>query len=69
MLHACAAAVIAFQTSQGRKAWDFIQEARMELRKVVWPTRQEVIQTTLLIIAMVVITSLLLWAVDSFLLW
>lgn len=65
----CIAIVVAFQTKQGRQIWSFIQDARMELRKVVWPTRQEVIQTTLLVIAMVVITALFLWAVDSFLLW
>lgn len=66
---ACVAILIAFQTRQGRHVWSFIQDARMELRKVTWPTRQEVVQTTLLVVAMVVVTSLFLWAVDSFLLW
>lgn len=65
----CIAILIAFQTNIGKKVWAFAQEARSELRKVVWPTRQETIQTTLLVIAMVVITSLFLWAIDSFLLW
>lgn len=65
----CLVAVIAFQTQRGRQIWSFALDARMELRKVVWPTRQETIQTTLLVIAMVAITSLFLWAIDSLLLW
>lgn len=65
----CLAVVIGFQTQVGRQIWNFFQESRMELRKVTWPTRQETIQTTLLVIVMVVVTSLLLWAIDSMLLW
>jgi len=65
----CVAGVIAFQTNLGRKIWVFLQDSRMELRKVVWPTRQETIQTTLLVMAMVVVTAIFLWGVDSFLLW
>lgn len=65
----CVIVLIVFQTAIGRRIWAFAQDARMELRKVVWPTRQETIQTTLLVIAMVAVTALLLWAIDSFLLW
>lgn len=63
------AILIAFQTSKGRHIWGFIQDAQMELRKVTWPTRQETVQTTLVVIAMVAITALFLWGVDSLLLW
>jgi preprotein translocase subunit SecE len=63
------AAFIAFQTSQGQQVWAFLQEARIEMRKVIWPTRQETVQTTLVVIAMVGIASLFLWGVDSLLLW
>jgi preprotein translocase subunit SecE len=62
-------ALIAFRTEQGRQVWLFLQDARMELRKVIWPTRQETIQTTLIIIAMVGLTALFLWGIDSLLLW
>lgn len=60
---------IAFQTVQGRKAWSFFLDARMELRKVTWPTRQETIQTTTLVVVMVGIAALFLWGVDTLLLW
>jgi len=60
---------IAYQTTEGKKAWHFLQESRMELRKVYWPTRQETIQTTLVVAAMVVFLSLVLWGVDSILVW
>src|SRR5579872_3799734 len=43
---------VASQTDQGRKALEFARESRMELRKVFWPTRQEVVQTTLVVAAM-----------------
>lgn len=65
----CVIVLIAFQTAVGQRIWAFAQDARMEMRKVVWPTRQETIQTTLLVIAMVSVTALLLWGVDSLLLW
>jgi len=57
--------VVALQTIQGKAAWQFAKAAKTELRKVVWPTRQETVQTTLVVIVMVSIASLLLWGVDS----
>ncbi|HSW71619.1 MAG TPA: preprotein translocase subunit SecE [Gammaproteobacteria bacterium] len=58
-----------FYTTQGRRLWSFSQAARAELYKVVWPTRQETVRTTLLVMVMVLLAGLFLWAVDSFLLW
>lgn len=66
---ACFLLWVALNTAIGRKVWVFIQEARNELRKVVWPSRQQTIQTTLLIVALVVVMALLLWGIDSLLLW
>ena len=42
---------------------------RIELRKTTWPTRQESLQTTLMIAVVVLISALLLWGLDSALLW
>jgi preprotein translocase subunit SecE len=44
------AAAVAFTSLQGRTLWKFIQGARVELNKVVWPTREETIQTTLVVL-------------------
>ena len=63
------AAWIGLQTEPGRKLWDFLQEAQVEVGKVVWPTRQETIQTTLLVIGVVILAALILWALDSVLGW
>ena len=52
-----------------QQLWNFLGETRAELRKVVWPTRPETLQTTLVVIVMVLIASLLLWGVDSLVLW
>jgi preprotein translocase subunit SecE len=61
--------IIVLQTYRGRQALDFARESRMELRKVFWPTRQETIQTTLVVAAMVVVLALLLWGIDGVLMW
>ena len=60
---------IALWTVQGQKAWEFIKSARVELRKVVWPTRQETTQTTLVVMAMVVVTAVVLWGLDTLFFW
>jgi len=60
---------VASQTTKGGLFIDFSKEARIELRKVVWPTRQETVQTTMIVIVMVILASLLLWGLDTFLLW
>ncbi len=57
------------QTRQGLLAREFLSEAHFELRKVVWPTRQEAIQTTLVILVVVAIISFILWLIDMFLGW
>jgi preprotein translocase subunit SecE len=60
-----AAVFVALQTAVGRTVWRFASDSRTEVRKVVWPTRQETMQTLLIIIIAVLITALFLWAVDS----
>jgi preprotein translocase subunit SecE len=42
-----------------------LKEARIEVRKVVWPTHQETTQTSLLVLALVLIAALILWGLDS----
>lgn len=60
---------IVLATAKGRRALGFVKDARTEVRKVVWPTRNETLQTTLIVMIMVVIVGVLLWIMDSFLLW
>ncbi|BFU60455.1 MULTISPECIES: preprotein translocase subunit SecE [Rodentibacter] len=57
--------ILAAITNQGTKARNFFKEAKNEARKVVWPTRSETRQTTLIVIAVTVISSLFFWATDS----
>ena len=63
------ATAIALKTELGAETLEFIREARSELRKVVWPTRAETTQTTLIVIVMVILMGLLLWLFDVLLLW
>ena len=62
-------AVIAFQSMQGQALWQFIQSSRGEIRKVIWPTRQETFQTTLTVFVFVLIIGIFFWLLDMGLLW
>ena len=62
-------AVIGLQTEKGRQIWSFIGETQIEVRKVVWPTREETVQTTLVVVLMVFFIALFLWLLDLFLGW
>jgi preprotein translocase subunit SecE len=56
---------VAYNTEKGAGIWALIQGSVVELRKVVWPTRQETNQTTLIVLAVVIVMSLILWALDT----
>lgn len=56
-------------TGVGRTVWGFVLESKQEVRKVVWPTRDETFRTTLLVFAMVLIVGIVLWLLDMFLFW
>ena len=60
---------IALQTAKGKEIWGYFRDAQIEVRKVVWPTRQETIQTTLIVIVMVILVAIILWLLDMFLGW
>ena len=60
---------IALQTDRGRQVWSYFSDAQIEVRKVVWPTRQETMQTTLIVILMVILVAIILWLLDMFLGW
>jgi len=63
------AGFVALQTSKGKAFWALLKEARIEIRKVVWPTRPETIQTTMIVVAVVLVMALILWGLDTFLGW
>jgi preprotein translocase subunit SecE len=62
-----AAALVGLQSQQGKAFWAFVQSSRIELRKVVWPNRQETIQVTIVVFAMVIVLGLFFWGLDSLL--
>jgi preprotein translocase subunit SecE len=63
------ACAIAMQSSYGRDFWQFVQTSRIELRKVVWPNRQETLQTTLVVLVFVLVSGLFFWLLDMVLAW
>jgi preprotein translocase subunit SecE len=64
-----AAAALAYQTVTGKTMWGYARGSQVELRKTTWPTRQEGLQATLMIAVVVLIAALMLWGLDSLLLW
>jgi preprotein translocase subunit SecE len=52
------------QTSRGRAFLTLCLEARTEIRKVVWPSRQETTQTTIVVLIVVFVVALILWLLD-----
>ncbi len=61
------AIAISSTTNLGQSLIGFAREARMEVRKVVWPTRQETVQTTFMVIVAVIIIGIFLWLIDMLL--
>jgi preprotein translocase subunit SecE len=62
---AALAVVVALQTAKGVAIADVVRGALVELRKVVWPSRQETNQTTLIVLAVVFVTAIILWLLDT----
>lgn len=62
---AAVAIFVALQTAKGSAIADIVRGALVELRKVVWPTRQETNQTTLIVLAVVFFMAIVLWLLDT----
>ncbi len=66
---AVGALAITLTTAQGQSFIKLLKEAQVEARRIVWPTKDETMQTTMIVCAVVVVMSLLLWGVDSLFGW
>jgi preprotein translocase subunit SecE len=60
---------IAMTSTQGQRLWHFIQGSRVEIRKVVWPTKQETTQTAIAVFVFTLVMAVFFWLLDSGLLW
>lgn len=61
------AGIVAGMTGKGRRFRSFAKESRTEVRRVVWPSRQEATQTTIIVVVATAIVSLILWGMDAIL--
>ena len=64
-----AGVAVAWMSAPGREFVVFAREALVEVKKVVWPTRKETVQTTTAVFAFVVVMALFLWVSDKTLEW
>jgi len=69
ILSIVAAGAVALWSTPGQNAWSFAKEARSEFRKIVWPTRRDTAQSTLIVIIMVILIGLFLWLLDTISFW
>ena len=63
------AVFVGLQSAQGQSLWRFVHAARAELRRVVWPTREETIQTTIAVLVFALIMGVFFWLLDLGLLY
>ena len=61
--------MVLYWSQYGRDLNKFVQEARVELYKVFWPTRSETLNTTMVVFGFVVLLSLFFWFLDTILTW
>ncbi len=57
----------AIKTTKGASFMRLVKESRQEIRRVVWPTRQETTQTTFMVVLVVIVMGLILWGLDAIL--
>jgi preprotein translocase subunit SecE len=62
-------AIIASTTQKGRNFFSFVKSSNIERQKIVWPTRNETLQTTLIVIVVVIVIGAFLAAIDFFFSW
>ena len=60
---------VVVNTTEGKEAMKIILDSRTEIRRVIWPTRVETIQTTLIVLVAITIAGVMLWAMDSLFGW
>ena len=60
---------VALTSTPGKNAWQFAIGTRAEIRKVIWPSRRETMQSTLVVILMVLVVGIYLWMLDALSFW
>ena len=63
------AAYFFIKSAQGERFLYFLKETKIELRKVVWPSREETMKTTGMVMIAVIVVAIFLWIVDAFFTW
>jgi preprotein translocase subunit SecE len=63
------ALILLYVTSQGKAFVVLLKDSRVELRRITWPTKNETLQTTWAVLAVVVVMAIILWLMDLFFGW
>ena len=65
----CLGLIIAYQSTYGRQLWNFLRESRVELRKIVWPSRHSSLVNSGLVFVLVFFAGIYFWGLDTFFRW
>lgn len=63
------AGYVLYKTELGASWFKYLVHTKKEVRQVVWPTRKETVQTTLIVVIAVILVGIFLWLIDMFFLW
>ncbi|HEY9018608.1 preprotein translocase subunit SecE [Thiomicrospira sp.] len=63
------AGYVLYKTELGASWFKYLVHTKKEVRQVVWPTRKETVQTTLIVVVAVILVGIFLWLIDMFFLW
>jgi preprotein translocase subunit SecE len=69
LLAVAASIFVALLSAQGRELWQFVQGSRVELRKVVWPTRDDTLKMTAVVVVAIFVMAMFFWILDMGLGW
>ena len=69
LLGVALAGYVLYTTELGASWFKYLVHTKKEVRQVVWPTRKETVQTTLIVVIAVIIVGIFLWLIDMFFLW
>lgn len=58
------AVFVVINTEKGSALVSLLKASQLEVRKVVWPSRQETVQTTLIVVAVIIVMAIILWLLD-----
>ncbi|MGI9212970.1 MAG: preprotein translocase subunit SecE [Methylococcaceae bacterium] len=69
LIVSASALILILNTVNGKNLLVFLRESRVEVKKMIWPTKEETLQATMMVVGIVFLMGITLWLLDMFLFW